>query len=330
MAPPGVKSIPEESPWLQGWDGLVPRDGNSLSQNKLLMVARELSARLARLAFPLHRCKRSNRVFTQRQHLALLVLRQLLGKSYREFCAIIELCTPVLRAVGLRRVPHFTTLQKFAARVDQQLLDALLASFSDVIRGRLQLAVDSTGFACSSASHYFIAVLQRNEAKAIRTAPRSVRRHMKQTLAVDTRTQLILAARYRYGPTADAPDGIPILEAASRAGKVGSVVADKGYDSGAIRQYIWYRLKAKAHIPLRVNAEGETRRSSIYDRKQRAEFRESKYRRRALIETVHSVEKRVMRGDVLARSTPCQNKELLLRAVAYDLRRVVALAYDFY
>jgi len=308
----------------------VPRDGNSNSQNKLLMVTRELNARLARLAFPLHRCKRSNRIFTQRQHLALLVLRQLFGKSYREFCALIEMCTPVLRAIGLRRVPHFTTLQKFAGRVDHQLLDALLASFSDLVRGKLQLAIDSTGFACSSASHYFIAVLQRNEAKAIRTASRSVRRHVKQTLAVDTRTQLIVAARYRYGPTGDAPDGIPVLEAASRAGKVGSVIADKGYDAGAIRQYIWYRLKAEAHIPLRVDAKGETRKRSVYDRKQRAEFSESKYRRRALIETVHSVEKRVMRGDVLATSTPCQNKELLLRAIAYDLRRAIVLTHDFY
>ncbi len=146
--------------------------------------------------------------------------------------------------------------------MDQLLLDALLASFSDMIKGKLQLAVDSTGFACSSASHYFIAVLQRNEAKAIMTATRSVRRHVKQTLAIDTRTQLILAARYRYGPSADAPDGIPVLEAASRAVKVGSVVADKGYDSGAIRQYIWYRLKADARIPLRVDSKGEAGRGA--------------------------------------------------------------------
>lgn len=294
------------------------------------MVARELNARLARLAFPLHRCKRSNRIFTQRQHLALLVMRQLFGKSYREFCALIELCTPVLRAVGLRRVPHFTTLQKFATRVDQLLLDALLASFSDMARGRLQLAMDSTGFACSSASRYFVAVLQRNEAKAVRTETRSVRRHVKQTLAIDTRTQLILAARYCYGPTSDVPDAVPTLEAASRAGTVGSVVADKGYDSRAIRRYIWYRLKAEAHIPLRSGAKGAARKRSVYDRKQTAEFSESKYRRRALIETVHSVEKRVMRGDVLATSTLCQNKELLLRAIAYDLRRAIALAHDFY
>ncbi|MCE5260758.1 MAG: hypothetical protein LLG21_02110, partial [Euryarchaeota archaeon] len=64
---------------------------------------RELKARLVRLAFPLYRTGRSNHLYTQHQHLVLLVLRQWMGKSYREFCEWMGVCTKVLRLLGIVR-----------------------------------------------------------------------------------------------------------------------------------------------------------------------------------------------------------------------------------
>jgi transposase len=316
--------------WPPGWDDLVPRDRDRLDQNKLFKVVRGLKARLGRLAVPLHRCRKSKHTFTQHQLLVLLVLRQWFGKSYREFCVLIEVCTALLKELDLRRIPHFTTLQKFARRVQQRLLDRLLGSFADLIEGPLQLALDSTGFSCTSASRYFCAVVQGNEERRLYKSRRSLRRHLKQSMAIDTSNQIILAVRYRYGPCNDAPDAVPILEAAASLGKVEVVVADKGYDSKHIRRYIWYQMRAESHIPLRRMSKHGQDDMNVLRRKQRKVFDEGKYHRRALAETVHSVEKRVMRQDVLATSTSCQHKELTLRAIAYDSRRAAIMGNDFY
>jgi len=253
-----------------------------------------------------------------------------MGKSYREFCDWLELCSIVLKQLGMSRMPHFTTLQKFSRRADPGFLDRLLGSFAEQVDGPLQLAVDSTGFSCTSASYYFITVLQRNEAKEFGPGQRAVRRHIKQTIAIDIGTQLIVTMRHRLGPTNDAPDMIPVLEAVSSNKRIASVVADKGYDSNQIRRYIWYRLKAESHIPLKKLDKRSDKENSVYRRKQARVFDETKYHRRALIETVHSVEKRVMRDDVLATSSAGQHAELRFRAIAYNSRRLALTTDDFY
>lgn len=125
---------------------------------------RGLKARLVRLAFPLYRSERSNHLYTQHQHLVLLVLRQWMGKSYREFCEWMGVCTSVLKVLGLSAMPHFTTLHKFSGRLDEELLDRLLGSYAEQLDD-VQLAVDSTGFSCTSASHYFVEVLKRSKEK---------------------------------------------------------------------------------------------------------------------------------------------------------------------
>ena len=109
-----------------------------------------------------------------------------------------------------------------------------------------------------------------------------------------------------------------------------TVVADKGYDSAEIRGYIWYQLKADAQIPLRKLDRRSEQTTSISRRKQKSTFDQVRYSRWALVETVHSILKRTMRGDVLARSRSGQHVELGLRAVAYNERRKAQLKDGFY
>jgi hypothetical protein len=54
-------------------------------------------------------------------------------------------------------------------------------------------------------------------------------------------------------------------------------------------------------------------------------FREGECHQRVKIETVHSVEKRLMGSHVLARQTAQQHKELILRAFSYNSRRLESL-----
>jgi hypothetical protein len=305
----------------------VSRIGGRLTENKIFRAVRGLKARLVRLAFPLYRGARSNHLYTQHQHLVLLVLRQWMGKSYREFCEWMGMCTKVLSLLGIGRMPHFTTLHKFSGRLDEGLLDRLLGSYAEQLE-EVQLAVDSTGFSCTSASHYFVEVLKRSKEKGAEIKMKAVRRHLKQTIGVDVDTQLILAMRDRIGPTNDFPDMIPLLRKLPGTARVRAVLADKGYDSEEIRRFIWYTMKAESHIPLRLSRNARV--NHIQRRKQAAEFDERKYHRRALVETVHSVLKRVMRDDVLARSRSGQHVELELRTIAYNARRVAIMGDGFY
>ena len=67
--------------------------------------------------FLLH--KKSNHIFTIREHIVLLVLRQYENKSYRMFVEWLFEAYYYLRMfMQLSNIPHYTTtLQKFAARV---------------------------------------------------------------------------------------------------------------------------------------------------------------------------------------------------------------------
>ena len=67
-------------------------------------------------------------------------------------------------------------------RIDQNKLFKVVRGLKSRL-GRLavplHLAIDSTGFSCTSASRYFCTVVQRNEERALAKGQRSLRRHLK-------------------------------------------------------------------------------------------------------------------------------------------------------
>ncbi|MEM2906158.1 MAG: transposase [Candidatus Bathyarchaeia archaeon] len=97
-------------------------------------------------------------MYDAHQHLTLLALRQLEGKSYRRFAEWLRDCKPLLRLLKLGRIPHYTTLQKFAARISASLLDRVLRSFIPEGAAAFTstvLGVDASGFKPSKASSYY-------------------------------------------------------------------------------------------------------------------------------------------------------------------------------
>ena len=106
-----------------GRDGLVPREEITGCDNIILRALREIKIALLRTAWPRFKNKKSNHVFTQHQLLALLMLRQRLSKSYREFASWLKVMDGVMRELALEYLPHFTTLQKFAKRVNLERLE---------------------------------------------------------------------------------------------------------------------------------------------------------------------------------------------------------------
>jgi len=104
---------------------------------------------------PLFSNRKSNYIFTIWQHIVLVTIRQYEGRSYRMFVDwLFEAC--YLRSfLGLSRIPHFTTLQKFTGRINNALLEKIISTFI-VISGtkHIFVGIDLTGFKIILASRY--------------------------------------------------------------------------------------------------------------------------------------------------------------------------------
>jgi hypothetical protein len=72
-------------------------------------LARE-ALRTARRALPRYSSRFSRREYTQHQHFAILVLRQFFRTDYRGIVQTLEEWAELRQALGLTRVPHYSTL----------------------------------------------------------------------------------------------------------------------------------------------------------------------------------------------------------------------------
>ena len=97
--------------------------------------------------------KKSNHIFTIWQHIILLVLRQYENKSYRMFSEwLVEEAYYLRISLQLSHIPHYTTLQKFAARISGTILAKILSSFILLLNYVNSLfigIIDSSGFKVS-------------------------------------------------------------------------------------------------------------------------------------------------------------------------------------
>lgn len=73
--------------------------------------------RVARESLPAYAHRFSPRKFTQHQLFAILALKEFMRHDYRKVAALLHDCPDLGRAIDLRHVPHFTTLQKAAQRL---------------------------------------------------------------------------------------------------------------------------------------------------------------------------------------------------------------------
>lgn len=279
-----------------------------------------------RLGVPLFSCARSKHVFTQHQLLVLVCLRQMLSRSYRDLVDLLELMTALRRRLRLRGVPHYTTLHKFSLRLAPHMLDGLLATLaSSVIDGRVDAVIDSTGFQSGSASNYYIRTMALRRGSE-GTELRAVRRHVKATIVIDSRSMTVLSMLTTPGPDADFDKLVPaVSKAVEHGAEIASVIGDRGYDSEANRRYVVRELGAEAHIPLRRTDKRAAQPHGRYRRRQLKVFDRSLYRRRALVETVNWMLKR-MSPATLSRSERGQHNELALRAIAHNAERAALLA----
>jgi hypothetical protein len=125
-----------------------------------MRVAREALAVGAAALRP-YAHKYAPKTFTQPQLFACLVLKAFFQTDYRGLAQLLTDLPDLARALGLKKVPHFTTLQKALGRLlklpaADRLLTATVHRFLGRRRTVRLAAFDSTGFQCGHASSYYV------------------------------------------------------------------------------------------------------------------------------------------------------------------------------
>ena len=111
---------------------------------------------LKKMHVPLFLHPKSKHTFSIHQHIVILVLRQYESKSYESMVEWLEVATEITQMIHLKTIPHFTTLQKAAARLSDVLLHVAIGRFiQHACTGKIFAGIDATGFETRHATPYY-------------------------------------------------------------------------------------------------------------------------------------------------------------------------------
>ncbi len=292
-----------------------------LTKSPRYVARRALAAGQAALRCYAH--KYSPKKYTQPQLFACLVLKAFFKTDYRGIVIYLEDLPDLVRLLGLRHVPHWTTLQKASRRLlVRRRVRRLLAFTIERVLGRRRrvkrAAMDSSGFECGHTSHYYA----RRRTKGA-TAQEKVRysRYAKLEAAFDVETHLILGAIPRRGPAVDTDRFIPLLDEALGQVRIAAALADAGYDSEGNHRHARERCGVKSFIPAEAGRPSRKLPTGRYRRqmKQRLNKDYGQYGQRWQAETGFSMIKRRLGSALGARSYASQCCELMLLVLSYNL-----------
>lgn len=87
------------------------------SMTKSPVALARVALKMGEKALPTYSSRFSNKIYTQPQLFAILVLRQFFKTDYRGMVQMLNDLSDLRRALKLERIPHYTTLQKTHARL---------------------------------------------------------------------------------------------------------------------------------------------------------------------------------------------------------------------
>ena len=275
---------------------------------------------------PLHRFYRSKKMYNNFVHVFLLVFKQRLKLSYRRLEQIASEMY-LQRMLGIKRIPHFTTIQKALQRLTKSLLERLVKACHSLLglKGMFS-AIDGTGFSNTNPSHYYIKRIDGVK----------VKNFTKTVLLADLNTKLVLNVKSTSNYRSETLFFIPVVSELKHA--LSCVIADKGNDSQKNRQYCWNN-GLEVHIPVRMHKSEQLLYGrkpayrSAHRRKASKLFDSEKYKRRALVESVISAVKRPFGAWVSSRKPVNQQKEATIKILTYNLeimgRKIKAWVFIF-
>jgi hypothetical protein len=306
--------------------------------------------RLAARIWPMYTHDSSRHDFTLAQLFACLVVREMLGLSYRKTEALLRDSPHWLRDIGMSRPPDHNTLWRaFGVLVQTRRVNRMLDLLAELFaRERLlklsvkPLTIDSTCYEQRHRSRHYDRVCrkmrlgdgekyanrpektaQERAAEVNRSRSLKVRQMPKLALAVAANCHLILAARTHTGNGSDMPDFDGLLYHSWRRAKVKTVVADAGYDSEKNHGIARLEMNVRSIIPPKIGRPTTKPPVGRYRRLMSQRFARKADRRvygqRSQSETVNSMMKRNF-GDALRSILPKRREqEMLLRSLTHNL-----------
>jgi len=292
-----------------------------------LRVAREALTIATKVLRP-YAHKFSPKLYTQPQLFVCLVLKTFYKTDYRGIATQLQEYTELRRTVGLRCVPHFTTLHKASKRLlrlprARRLLGATIRRHLGRRLRVQRAAFDSTGLDCGHRSHYYV---RRRSATDQRWKRVVYSRFAKLELAVDTVNHVVLASLAGRGPRPDVDRYVPLLEATLRQVRLTASLADAGFDSEPNHHYARQLCGVRSFMPAAIGRPTTKAPTGRYRRqmKQRLNKDYGSYGQRQQVECVNSMIKRRLTTTVAAHSYWAQCRELLLIVLTYQCMLVLS------
>jgi DDE family transposase len=270
-------------------------------------VAREV----AEAALPRYRSPFSKHTFTQPTLLAILCLMRYEDWTYCEAEVRLQEHAELRAALGIERVPDYTTLYRCVRRTGEdeltRLLHETIRQMPPTPEGGTTVAVDGTGLAPGAISTFFVNRV-RDRGQGL-----TWRHWLKWLVVVDLPRQIILAQEAKRGPT---NDGARLRHLAP----IRCVLADGAFDSEMNHTVIRQVVGADSIIPAKRGK--RTWRLHGIRAQMRANFPAVAYRQRALIESVFSATKRKLSARAAGRSSATQQAQALLLGIAFNVYRL--------
>lgn len=263
---------------------------------------------------PMHFSKFSNRIYSNYKHLFLLVYKQSRKFTYEELLTDLSDNLTLRAYLGLNKLPHFTTLIKFAQKLPNLVLDKLLSAFKNLISPPKRVAIDSTGMSLDNASPHYCKRIG---------LPFKKRPFLKASFIVDIEHYLILLCKTRKKTRHDTIDAKPMIKKLAENYQPEVFYADRGYDDEKIFKLVFENLKAYPLIFQKRQEIPKHRRGGRYRKKTFAEFDYSEYLQRNKIETLNSMFKKRFGSSIKARTNKTQKFEMLTRVIAYNIDRLI-------
>jgi hypothetical protein len=275
----------------------------------------------AQRVLPFYTHLNSPKKFTQHQLFACLVLKNFLKTDYRGVVAHLQDHLKLREVLRLKCVPHFTTLQKasqhlLASAPVRRVLESTIRMHYGRRRRVESGAIDSTGLECTAASGYFV---KRRHRVTLPWKTVVYHRYPKLGVVCDTSCHFILSIRVGRGPRPDVDELVPLLTDAMKSMLIESLSADAGYDSEANHRFARERCGARTLIPAKHGRPTDKPASGRYRRLMQTRFDETKYHRRAQVETVISMIKRRQGNHVRSRTYQAQCRDLRLMALTHNV-----------
>jgi hypothetical protein len=307
---------------------------------------------LAEQVLPEYASTFSRHDFTLPQLFACLVLREHQKKSYRGVEALLHDTPEWCAAIGMPGVPdHSTLCRAFGVIVRLGHLNRMLdlqarwAKRRRLMQARRKpVALDSSLFESRHVSRHFerrcrettTRNAERKQRKTDRKTAKkqgdrrrsaTIKQLPKLSLAVASKSHLILAARASTGGGPDYQHFEPLVFDAWRRGDVTAVVADSGFDSEPNHQIARHDMGVRSIMPAGSGRPaknnkppaGHWRRRMSRLLRTKRDRRRCGYTQRWQAETVNSMLKRNQGPALRARTARRRALELMLRCVTHNL-----------